>query len=78
MCYRSAVEASHHHAKRMMNNTSQYRNLRLGNFMEGPQEEEELIPERLRQYYLETYLNVCDTCDSLTHSNPVSPIQRGM
>lgn len=75
---KSAVEASHHHAKRMQNHTSPYRNLRLGNFMEGPEEEEELIPERLRQYYLETYLNVCDTCESLTHCNPVSPIHRGM
>ena len=48
--------------------------------MEGGEEDEEgeLIPERLRQYYLETYLNVCDTCESLTHSNPVSPIHRGM
>ena len=77
--FRSAVEASHHQAKRMQNHTSPYRNLRLGNFMEGPEEEdEELIPDRLRQYYLETYLNVCDTCESLTHCNPVSPIHRGM
>ena len=51
---RSAAEASHHHAKRMQNETSPYRNLRLGNFME--EESDELIPDRLRQYYLETYL----------------------
>ena len=74
--FRSAAEASHHHAKRMQNETSPYRNLRLGNFME--EESDEVIPERLRQYYLETYLNVCDTCESLTHCNPVSPIHRGM
>jgi len=38
----------------MQNETSPYRNLRLGNFME--EESDELIPDRLRQYYLETYL----------------------
>jgi hypothetical protein len=42
------------------------------------QEDEELIPERLRQYYLETYLNVCDTCESLTHCHPRSTLDRGM
>ena len=78
-----AAVASAHHAKRYENNmVPAYRNLRLGNFMEEEQEEEdEIIPERLRQYYLDTYLNVCDYCDSMTHCNhcnPLSPIHRGM
>jgi hypothetical protein len=76
-----AAAASAHHAKRYENNVPSYRNLRLGNFMEagnGDQEDEDIIPERLRQYYLDTYLNVCDTCESLTHCNPLSPIHRGM
>ena len=73
----SASAASAHHAKRHENLVvPSYRNLRLGNFME--EEPDEVIPERLRQYYLDTYLNVCDTCDSLTHCNPLSPIHRGM
>lgn len=77
----SAASASAHHAKRYENNMiPAYRNLRLGNFMEEPEanNEDEIIPERLRQYYLDTYLNVCDTCDSLDHCNPLSPIHRGM
>jgi len=74
-----AASAHAHHAKRYENNAvPSYRNLRLGNFMEEPEEDPEVIPERLRQYYLDTYLNVCDTCDSLTHCNPISPIHRGM
>jgi len=75
-----AAAASAHHAKRYENNVPAYRNLRLGNFMEEQEEAEgdDIIPERLRQYYLDTYLNVCDTCDSLTHCNPLSPIHRGM
>lgn len=73
----SRAAASEHHAKRM--NAGNYRNLRLGNFIEsGESNEEELIPERLRAYYLDTYLNVCDTCESKTHLDPTSPIQRGM
>uniref|UniRef100_A0A0K2UMM5 Uncharacterized protein n=1 Tax=Lepeophtheirus salmonis TaxID=72036 RepID=A0A0K2UMM5_LEPSM len=62
-------------------NPSSYRNLRLGNFFEEEEEEQEgdgIIPERLRLYYLDTYLNVCDTCDSLTHCNPNSPIHKGL
>lgn len=77
----AAALASAHHAKRYENsNGPAYRNLRLGNFMEEEStEDDELIPERLRQYYLDTYLNVCDTCESLTHCNPMSPIvHRGM
>jgi len=74
----TASVASAHHAKRHENMAPNYRNLRLGNFMEQPHSEEELIPERLRQYYLDTYLNVCDKCDSLNHCNPLSPIHRGM
>lgn len=76
----TAAMASAHHAKRYDNNNPPpYRNLRLGNFMEEEQEAgDEIIPERLRQYYLDTYLNVCDTCESLTHCNPISPIHRGM
>lgn len=76
-----AAAASAHHAKRFESNgVPAYRNLRLGNFMEQEEDnaEEDIIPERLRQYYLDTYLNVCDTCDSLTHCNPLSPIHRGM
>merc|ERR1712008_9825 len=75
-----AAAASAHHAKRYENNVPAYRNLRLGNFMEEQEEAEgdDIIPERFRQYYLDTYLNVCDTCDSLTHCNPLSPIHRGM
>jgi len=64
-----------HHAKRMdaANNTSNYRNLRLGNFIEnGESNEDELIPERLRQYYLDTYL------DDPTSPLKVGIIQRGM
>jgi len=64
-----------HHAKRMdaANNTSNYRNLRLGNFIEnGESNEDELIPERLRQYYLDTYLN------DPTSTVQVGIIQRGM
>lgn len=73
----SRAAASEHHAKRL--NAGSYRNLRLGNFIEsGESNEEELIPERLRAYYLDTYLNVCDTCESKTHLDPTSPIQRGM
>eukprot|EP00096_Caligus_rogercresseyi_P002877 TRINITY_DN15229_c0_g1_i1.p1 TRINITY_DN15229_c0_g1~~TRINITY_DN15229_c0_g1_i1.p1 ORF type:complete len:207 (+),score=51.43 TRINITY_DN15229_c0_g1_i1:1-621(+) len=65
-------------------NPSSYRNLRLGNFLEEEEGEnydnnpEELIPERLRLYYLDTYLKVCDTCDSLSHCNPNSPIHKGL
>jgi len=58
-----AASAHAHHAKRYENNAvPSYRNLRLGYFMEDPEEEDEesVIPERLRQYYLDTYLNVCD------------------
>ena len=55
------------------NNTSNYRNLRLGNFIEnGESNEDELIPERLRQYYLDTYL------DDPTSPLKVGIIQRGM
>jgi len=64
-----------HHAKRMdaANNTSNYRNLRLGNFIEnGESNDDELIPERLRQYYLDTYL------DDPTSPLKVGIIQRGM
>ena len=61
-----------------VNSTSNYRNLRLGNFIEnGESNDDELIPDRLRQYYLDTYLNVCDTCESKTHLDPTSPIQVG-
>lgn len=38
-------------------------NLRLGNFLEHPTEDdEEIIPEVLRKYYLDTFFNVCDIC----------------
>ncbi len=82
-----AASASHHHAKRYESSgIPAYRNLRLGNFMEPSNanrrrddpEDDDIIPERLRQYYLDTYLNECDTCESVTHCNPVSPIHRGM
>jgi len=79
----AAAAASALHAKRYENNVPAYRNLRLGNFMEEQDEAEDddIIPERLRQYYLDTYLNVCNYCDSVTHCthcNPLSPIHRGM
>jgi len=80
-----AAAASAHHAKRYENNgVPAYRNLRLGNFMEVQEEAEgddDIIPDRLRQYYLDTYLNVCNYCDAsthCTHCNPLSPIHRGM
>merc|ERR1712193_181960 len=66
-----AAAASAHHAKRYENNgVPAYRNLRLGNFMEVQEEAEgddDIIPDRLRQYYLDTYLNVCNYCDASTH-----------
>ena len=33
-----------------------------------------LVPglSKLTSYYNQTFLNVCDTCDSLNHKNPVS------
>ena len=41
------------------------RNLRLGGFLESGKRpsggSDELIPEVLRQYYLDTYLNTCYT-----------------
>ena len=54
----SSDRAQIQHSKRPIKDVSQYRNLRLGNFMEIPEsEQDELIPERLRQYYLvKTYL----------------------
>jgi len=80
-----AAAASAHHAKRYENNAAGYRNLRLGNFLEEQHEEnmdddgnDDIIPARLRQYYLDTYLSSCTTCDSQTHCNPLSPIHRGM
>jgi len=77
-----AAAASAHHAKRYENNAAAYRNLRLGNFLEEQDEQEnednDIIPARLRQYYLDTYLSSCTTCDSQTHCNPLSPIHRGM
>lgn len=73
------LAASQAHAKRMNAAHTEYRNLRLGNFLEsGESNDEELIPERLRLYYLDTYFNSCDTCESKTHMDPTSPIQRGM
>ena len=73
------LAASQAHAKRMNAAHTEYRNLRLGNFLEsGESNDEELIPERLRLYYLDTFLNACDTCESKTHMDPTSPIQRGM
>ena len=80
----AAAAASAHHAKRYENNgVPTYRNLRLGNFMEMQEEADgdDIIPDRLRQYYLDTYLNVCNYCDAsthCTHCNPLSPIHRGM
>lgn len=62
-----AATASAHHAKRYEkyeNKIEDCRNLRLGNFIEEP-EDDEIIPERLRQYYLNTYLNVCDICEAI-------------
>lgn len=76
---KARLAASQAHAKRMNAAHTEYRNLRLGNFLEsGESNDEELIPERLRLYYLDTFLNACDTCESKTHMDPTSPIQRGM
>jgi len=35
---------------------------------------DDVVPglSKLGQYYNQTFLNVCDTCDSLSHTNPVS------
>lgn len=75
----TAEAARGHHAKRYENGgVPEYRNLRLGNFMEENEPTDDVIPDLLRQYYLDTYLNACDTCESLTHCNPISPIHRGM
>jgi len=79
----STVEVARgHQAKRYENGGTvpEYRNLRLGNFMEAQNEpnNEEVIPDILRQYYLDTYLNSCGTCESFTHCDPTSPIHRGM
>merc|ERR1711892_666806 len=40
----------------------------------GDQSVEQLIPglAQLSSYYNQTFLNSCDTCDSLSHKNPVS------
>ncbi len=53
--------------------------------MSGSAEVEQLVPglAKLSSYYNQTFLNVCDTCDSLNHRNPVSvlnsvPVNRGM
>jgi len=59
---------SEHHARRLANgDVPVYRNLRLGGFLESGKKPsgvgggDELIPEVLRQYYLDTYLNTCYT-----------------
>jgi len=71
-----AASAQAHHAKRYENNAvPSYRNLRLGNFMEA-ENEEEMIPERLRQYYLDTYLNVCDTYRDVETRRTLSLVTR--
>merc|ERR1712226_117377 len=61
------LAASEAHAKRInAGQQEEYRNLRLGNFLEsGESNEEELIPERLRLYYKDTYFS---------EWNPNSPI----
>ena len=40
----------------------------------GDQSVEQLIPglAQLSSYYNQTFLSSCDTCDSLSHKNPVS------
>jgi len=66
------LAASEAHAKRIHAGQQQeeYRNLRLGNFLEsGESNEEELIPERLRLYYKDTYFS---------EWNPNSPISKGV
>jgi len=50
------LAASQAHAKRMNAAHTEYRNLRLGNFLEsGESNDEELIPEQLSQYFLDTF-----------------------
>jgi len=72
-----AASAHAHHAKRYENNAvPSYRNLRLGNFMEAENDEEDMIPERLRQYYLDTYLNVCDTYRDVETRRTLSLVTR--
>ena len=55
---RKVSTASSYHSSRLNKaERPAYRNLRLGNFMERPQPQGELIPDMLRQYYLDTYLD---------------------
>jgi len=69
--------------------TPVYRNLRLGGFLDRDDQHAELIPDELRQYYLQTYLDSYDSvylnnysgCNSGTSSTATStarPFQRGM
>ena len=70
--FQTRLAASEAHAKRIHAGQQQeeYRNLRLGNFLEsGESNEEELIPERLRLYYKDTYFS---------EWNPNSPISKGV
>ena len=70
--FQTRLAASEAHAKRINAGQQQeeYRNLRLGNFLEsGESNEEELIPERLRLYYKDTYFS---------EWNPNSPISKGV
>lgn len=66
----TAEAAKGHHAKRYENGgVPEYRNLRLGNFMEEDEAaNEEVIPDLLRQYYLDTFLNSKYDMYQITHS----------
>lgn len=37
---------------------------------------EQMIPglEQLSMYYNQTFLSTCNTCDSMNHKNPTSPL----
>ena len=60
---RQPPRPSEFHARRMAaNERPVYRNLRLGNFFEQPAGHgEDTIPDMLRQYYQDTFLNGYDT-----------------
>merc|ERR1712107_181662 len=66
----TAEAAKGHHANRYENGgVPEYRNLRLGNFMEEDDAaNEEVIPDLLRQYYLDTFLNSKYDMYQITHS----------
>ena len=70
-----------YHARRLSHNERPpYRNLRLGGFMEGRNRSPELIPEMLRQYYYDTYLDSCGNAGGTSSGLllKTNTVQRGM